>query len=239
MVSTTKAALSIAIVACIQSQCTSFVPESATRRQKLVYNPKQFATSVQLAAATPASKDDIDLGKSSLEPHCQHRRSVIASSLAFTFGIVTCFNENVALAADGKLDELLGQIKEARGQLESVPDLIKAEKWDAVRAVLVKPPLSNMWTTGGQNKLLNNYADAIGNELPDGDEIAALELREDLISHLRYLDMAVYNNVFNPIATEGQSGATKELVRSYYEDPTNEYTATKSAIDNLIGLASP
>ena len=41
-------------------------------------------------------------------------------------------------------------------------------------------------------------ADAIGNEL-DGDEIAALELREDLISHLRYLDMAVYNNVFNPI----------------------------------------
>ncbi len=68
-----------------------------------------------------------------------------------------------------------------------------------VLAILVKPPLSNMWTSGGQNKLLNNYADAIGNELPDGDEIAALELREDLISHLRYLDMAVYNNVFNPI----------------------------------------
>jgi hypothetical protein len=39
-----------------------------------------------------------------------------------------------------------------------------------------------------------------------------LELHEDILSHLRYLDMAVYNNVFNPIATEGTTGATKELV---------------------------
>ena len=107
-----------------------------------------------------------------------------------------------------------------------------------VRAILIKPPLSNMWTSGGANKLLNNYADAIGNELPDGDEIAALELREDLISHLRYLDMAVYNNVFNPIGSEGTTGATKELIRSYYEDPINEWKATKKAIDDLIGLAS-
>lgn len=96
-----------------------------------------------------------------------------------------------------------------------------------------------MWTSGGANKLLNNYADAIGNEVTGGDEIAALELREDVISHLRYLDMAVYNNVFNPIATEGETGATKELVRSYYEDPTNEWKASKAAIDGLIGLASP
>ena len=94
-----------------------------------------------------------------------------------------------------------------------------------------------MWTSGGQNKLLNNYADAIGNEIVDGDEIAALELREEIISHLRYLDMAVYNNVFNPIATEGENCATKELVRSYYEDPINEYKASKSAIDQLIELA--
>lgn len=107
-----------------------------------------------------------------------------------------------------------------------------------VRAILIKPPLSNMWTSGGTNKLLNNYADAIGSELPDGDEIAALELREEIISHLRYLDMSVYNNVFNPIGSEGTSGATKELIRSYYEDPINEWTASKKAIDELIGLAS-
>ncbi len=103
---------------------------------------------------------------------------------------------------------------------------------------MIKPPLANMWTSGGQSKLLKNYADAIGNELPHGDEIAVLELREEVISHLRYLDMAVYNNVFNPIATEGTTGATKELIRSYYEDPINEWNALKSAIDQLIGLAS-
>ena len=107
-----------------------------------------------------------------------------------------------------------------------------------MRAILVKPPISNMWTSRGQNKLLNNYADAIGNEVPDGDEIAALELREEIISHLRYLDMAVYNNVFNPIASEGTSGATKELVRSYYEDPINEWKACKATMDELIGLSS-
>ena len=44
--------------------------------------------------------------------------------------------------------------------------------------------------------------------------------------------MAVYNNVFNPIATEGTNGVTKELVRPYYEDPINEWKASKSAIDD-------
>jgi hypothetical protein len=108
-----------------------------------------------------------------------------------------------------------------------------------VRAILIKPPVSDLWTSGGSKQLLNLYADAIGKELPDGDEMAALELREDAISHLRYLDMAVYNNVFNPIATEGQSGATKELIRSYYEDPIMEWKASKAAVDALIGLATP
>lgn len=105
--------------------------------------------------------------------------------------------------------------------------------WCYLHITGVSPVLifrSNMWTTGAKNKLLNEYADEI-------DDIAALELKEDIISHLRYLDMAVYNNVFNPIATEGQSGATKELVRSYYEDPTNEFKACANALDELIGLA--
>ena len=96
-----------------------------------------------------------------------------------------------------------------------------------------------MWTSKGQKGLLNDYAAAIADELLNGDEIAALELREDIVSHLRYLDMAVYNNVFNPIATEGKTGASKELVRSFYEDPINEWKASKSAIDDVIALASP
>ena len=53
---------------------------------------------------------------------------------------------------------------------------------------------------------------------------------------LQFLDMAVYNNVFNPISTEGTNGATKELVRSYYEDPINEYKGSIAALEELIRL---
>mmetsp|Transcript_14398 Transcript_14398/g.20418 ORF Transcript_14398/g.20418 Transcript_14398/m.20418 type:complete len:229 (+) Transcript_14398:103-789(+) len=207
--------------------CCSFLSPSSSMNRKL---PRQS----QLAASS--SSNNIDDSTIS----CQQRRTFLGKPLIFTVGTIlsTTLDNKRALAADGQLAVLLDQIKEGSKQLEAVPDLIKAEQWDGVRAILIKPPLSNMWTSGGANKLLNKYADAIGNELPDGDEIAALELREDLISHLRYLDMAVYNNVFNPIGSEGTTGATKELIRSYYEDPINEWKASKKAIDDLIGLAS-
>ena len=104
-----------------------------------------------------------------------------------------------------------------------------------LRAVLATPPLSDTWTKTA--KLLNGYAKAVGDEMPDGDELAALEFKEDVLDHMRFLDMAVYNNVFNPIRTEGESGATKELIRSYYEDPVSEYKACVRALDGLIELA--
>ena len=101
------------------------------------------------------------------------------------------------------------QVTLAIEQLGGVAGLIKAERWDSIRAVLLKPPLSDCWAKN--SPFLKAYAEKLD------DELAGLEAREDAVSHLRYLDMAAYNNVFNPIATEGTSGATKELVRSYYE----------------------
>jgi len=135
------------------------------------------------------------------------------------------------------LQDLVLQINEARDQLEPVPQLIKDEKWDAIRAILITPPLSDCWAKTNK-PLLINYAEAVGNEVPEGDELAALELKEDLLYHLRFLDMSVYNNNFNPIKTEGESGATKELVKSYYEDPVKEYKATKKALDGLVSLST-
>ncbi|KAL9190762.1 hypothetical protein ACHAXT_000468 [Thalassiosira profunda] len=234
MVSPTRA-LAIAVTACLLIQCASFTLQR-------IPTAKCDAIIHQVMAEAPTSPpamSSIDPSNVAASPeYCNLRRSILANSLGLciTAGIGV---PNAAVAADGKLAGILGQIKEAQGQLEAIPDLIKAKKWDAVREILIKPPLSDMWTSGGSVKLLNNYADAIGSELPDGDELAALELREEVISHLRYLDMAVYNNVFNPIATEGETGATKELVRSYYEDPINEWKASKAAVDGLIGLASP
>lgn len=56
---TTKVALSIAVMACIQSQCTSFVPESTKRRQKIVDNASQlhFSVPVQFALSTSRSNN--------------------------------------------------------------------------------------------------------------------------------------------------------------------------------------
>jgi len=132
---------------------------------------------------------------------------------------------------------LLSQVEQAKAQLEPIPAMIRDEKWDTIRSILSTPPLSACWTKTGQTKpLLQKYADAIGKELPDGDEFAALEGKEDAISHLRYLDMSAYNNVFNPIKTVGTAGATKELVRSYYEDPKMEFDASLKALSDLVKL---
>jgi len=64
----------------------------------------------------------------------QNRRSFLTRSFMATLGIATSFNGgsiDAAVAADGKLNDILAQIKEGRTQLESIPDLIKDEKWDA------------------------------------------------------------------------------------------------------------
>jgi len=134
----------------------------------------------------------------------------------------------------GDFGALLKQVEAARDQLRPVPGLIEKERWDSVRAILISPPLSDCWAKTGR-PLLQRYAEALGDA--GGDELEALEAREDAVSHLRYLDMAVYNNNFNPITVEGKSAVTKELVRSYYEDPTNEYRASLKALDDLVDLA--
>ena len=122
---------------------------------------------------------------------------------------------------------------DARRQLDPVPELLKSRKWDAVRAILITPPLSDCW---GKNArpLLREYASAVGDG--GGDELAALEAREDAMSHLRYLDMAVYNNVFSPAGGDAAVSASKDLVRQYVELPAQELAASTKALDILVDL---
>ena len=135
------------------------------------------------------------------------------------------------------LADLKATVQKARAQLDPVPAIIEKQQWDKVRAILITPPLSDFWTTTKKgSNILMNVASAVGDA--GGDEFNILELREETQSHLRYLDMAVYNNVFNPIATEGTAGATKELVRSYYEDPKNELKACQAALDGILAEMS-
>ena len=114
-----------------------------------------------------------------------------------------------------------------------VPELLKTRKWDAVRAILITPPLSDCW---GKNArpLLRDFAAALGDS--GGDELAALEAREDAMSHLRYLDMAVYNNVFSPAGGDAAVSASKDLVRQYVELPAQELAASTKALDILVDL---
>ncbi|CAJ1966299.1 unnamed protein product [Cylindrotheca closterium] len=166
------------------------------------------------------------------------RRAFVENSMASAaLGFVAWqgLPANAAAADKAAFEGFLSQIQRARQQMDSVPALIDAEKWDSVRAVLVEPPLADCWAKTSR-PLLSKYAESLGDS--GGDELAALEAKEELVSHLRYLDMAVYNNNFNPITVEGKNGATKELIRSYYEDPMNEYKASIAALNDLIKLAS-
>ncbi len=63
----------------------------------------------------------------------QSRRTLVTKAITSSLGFLSIFsvpkNDDKALAAD--LNELVGQLKQARDQLNEVPDLIKAEKWDS------------------------------------------------------------------------------------------------------------
>jgi hypothetical protein len=174
----------------------------------------------------------------SLTPQEQPSRRAflqVASAAAPVAFLVSQPQAAQAAPATADLSELVQKVEQARKQLlDAVPKLIEAEKWDSVRAVLIEPPLADCWSKANRG-LLTKYAEALGDK--GGDELAALEAKEELVSHLRYLDMSVYNNVFNPIKVEGKSGATKELISSYYDDPKNEYQASLAALDELMALA--
>jgi hypothetical protein len=165
-----------------------------------------------------------------------HRREYLVAAASVL--VPPCCWLGPAAAADSSSSPLfsttLQQIIEVRAQLlDNIPSRIEAEKWDAVRSILLQPPLADCWAKTNR-PLLTNYATSLG-EL-GGDELAALEAKEQVISHLRYLDMAAYNNVFNPIKSMGENGATAGLIRSYYEDPINEFKASVAAFDELIQL---
>jgi hypothetical protein len=148
------------------------------------------------------------------------------------------FTEPSVAADTSSLDKILLEIRKARNQMNTIPELIKAEQWDSIRAILIKPPLSDLWTKSARKlPLLQEYANVMG-DIPLGDELAVLEAKEDVEGHLRFLDMAAYNNVFNPIKSVGETSATKALIRSYYDDPINEYKASIVALEELIQLGN-
>lgn len=191
---------------------------------------KMFLILLSSLALSTLLKESLAL---SLPSPCDHsRRSYVgytAASITASLGHVSSCN-----AAETPL----GEIEQALKQLQAVPTYIQKEEWDKVRATLITPPLSDLWTRSKRtNALWDEYANFVASQ--DGDELEVLELKDELQTHLRFLDLAVYNNVFNPIKTFGETGSTKELIRSYYDDPTREYEASSSALKSLLKLSIP
>ena len=122
------------------------------------------------------------------------RRTALAAPTLLAAPVVAA----PAWAAEGQAplpggrEPLLALVREARAQLDAVPGLIKDQRWDSVRAVLITPPLSDCWAKNAR-PLLRDLAAAVGDA--GGDEVGVLEANEEAGSHLRYLDMAVYNRV--------------------------------------------
>jgi hypothetical protein len=83
--------------------------------------------------------------------------------------------------------DLFDLVAAARRQLDDVPALIEAGKWDSVRAILIQPPIADVW---GKNAkpLLKRYAEAVGNA--DGDELAVLEARRAASRHAAFAERA-------------------------------------------------
>lgn len=69
------------------------------------------------------------------EVSCSNRRSMLLSPFIASIGIVLGIDANEASAADGILDGLVGQLKESSKMLDDIPDLIKAEQWDAGKSI--------------------------------------------------------------------------------------------------------
>jgi hypothetical protein len=163
------------------------------------------------------------------------RKDFVCTVLA-TVGTSVAIRPVYAATSTESLEELRGLLQQAKQQMEVIPGYIAKEQWDSVRAVLITPPLSDLWTKSARKtNMLQDYANGVGDN-PAGDELAVLEAKEELEGRLRFLDMAVYNNVFNPIKTEGKTGASPALIRSSEEDPKNEYKGSIAALDELIRL---
>lgn len=96
-----------------------------------VVKPKSLRD-VQSLLSSSTHDESFDVSHTVSHVSSPHRRFIVTSPIIASLGIiVTNVSNNEASAADGTLDRIVGQLKEASRMLDDVPDLIKAEKWDS------------------------------------------------------------------------------------------------------------
>lgn len=116
----------------------------------------------------------------------------------------------------------LSMLQSARQKLDEVDALISSARWNAVRTVLAREPVSR--TKEACNTLIGESDSSMRG--------AIVGLREDALSDIRLLDTAVYSNVF--VGEDRQILGTKVD----YDVPRIYLKELKDALDELIGIAS-
>jgi hypothetical protein len=85
----------------------------------------------QRLSACSSNNNNDNIGENMLVSSQKRRKILISPFTAATIAVASQNKVALADADDGQLPKLLDQIKEGRQQLEDIPELIKAEKWDA------------------------------------------------------------------------------------------------------------
>lgn len=122
--------------------------------------------------------------------------------------------------APAQIADALATLKAARTAIDACDPCIDAAKWDTVRTILATYPVV---TTKASVKNLARV-------LPDDIRGAVLGMNQDLLSALKFLDTAVYSNVF--VGEEREILGTKidfDTPRAYLAD-------AKAVLDELIDL---
>jgi hypothetical protein len=114
------------------------------------------------------------------------RRAFMATSVVSFVGFAAAGS---AVAADESVSSLIDELVESKKKLSQVPDLIKAEEWEAVRAILKNPPVNTLWNMGdGKNPMLKISKAT--------DEFELIDLKDELGISLQMCDQFVYSNEF-------------------------------------------
>jgi hypothetical protein len=115
------------MIASALSECKAFRPNFPS----ILGRTEQIMPSSAMAAAASTRASNTNIVIDSSAHTC--RRSFVTGSFMTTIGTTALIFDrpSAVIAADEKLAPLLGQIKEAKEQIEIIPDLINSEKWDA------------------------------------------------------------------------------------------------------------
>jgi hypothetical protein len=117
-----RSPITVATVCCLPNAASSFM--QAPRLTRPSYQ-------ILMSSSPNINCSADDVLQSSSDASSQRRRSIALSPLVAMLGVSFCTDDYGAALAEGTLDGLVGQLKEARQQLDDIPDLIKEEKWDA------------------------------------------------------------------------------------------------------------